>query len=53
MRTAFTPNQISDYDMKLLTNDRTMLGDFASIRDYSELEDFNTKYATNIELPIG
>jgi hypothetical protein len=53
MRTAFTPNQISDYDMKLLTNDRAMLGDFASIRDYSELEDFNTKYATNIELPIG
>jgi len=53
MRTAFTPNQISDYDMKLLANDRTMLGDFASIRDYSELEDFNTKYATNIELPIG
>jgi hypothetical protein len=53
MRTAFTPNQISDYDMKLLTNDRVMLGDFASIRDYSELEDFNTKYATNIELPIG
>ena len=53
MRTAFTPNQISDYDMKLLANDKTMLGDFASIRDYSELEDFNTKYATNIELPIG
>ena len=53
MRNAFTSSQINDYDLKLILNDRTMLGDFALIRNYTDIEDFNEKYDTNIDLPIG
>jgi hypothetical protein len=52
MRMAFSPQQISDFDLTQIVNDKEMSVDFARIKDRVDLDEFNDKYDTKIILPL-
>jgi len=52
MRMAFSPQQISDFDLTQIVNDKEMSVDFARIKDRIDLDEFNDKYNTEIILPL-
>ena len=53
MRMAFSPQQISDFDLTQIVNDKEMSVDFARIKDRVDLDEFNDKYDTKIILPLA
>ena len=52
MRMAFSPQQINDFDLTQIVNDKEMSVDFARIKDRVDLDEFNDKYDTKIILPL-
>jgi hypothetical protein len=53
MRMAFSPQQISDFDLTQIVNDKEMSVDFSRIKDRVDLDEFNDKYDTKIILPLA
>jgi len=53
MRTAFSPQQINDFDLQQIVASKEMSIDFARIKDRIDLDEFNDKYQTKIILPLA
>ena len=52
MRKAFSPQQISNFDLKEIVKSKEMSVDFSRIKDRIDLDEFNDKYQTEIILPL-